>query len=46
MHLLVIRYKVKGKIHRTRVTYKASANIIAGLIMAGAIVLTAIGDDT
>jgi len=44
MQLLAIKYKIHDKTYKTRVTYKHSANIIAGLIQAGAKITTAVCD--
>jgi len=41
--MLIIKYKLHGKCHKVRVSYAHSANIIAGLLIAGAVVTT-VGD--
>jgi len=38
--MLIIKYKLNGKCHKVRVSYRHSANIIAGLLIAGAVVTT------
>ena len=34
--MLIIKYKLNRKQHKVRVSYRHSANIIAGLLQAGA----------
>ncbi len=44
MQLLTLKYKLHGKTFKSRVTYQHSANIIAGLLISGAEIYTAIGE--
>ena len=41
--MLRIKYKIHGKVHSALVSYEHSANIIAGLLIAGATVDSVIG---
>ena len=43
MRVVIIKYKLHGKQYKCRVTYKNSANIVAGLLIAGAQVI-AVGE--